>query len=144
MTPSPTRQHQTVVRRLANRLEAAISNEYAVATEWAWKPARDEYIPNVMVHPATTEQVRITGRPVLCAEVLSTNRASDHVTKVRKYAVAGLPRYWITDPTFRVSTSSCSTAITTTWSGRGHLTTARSSWWSGLGCVVVDLNVLTV
>lgn len=98
MTPSPTRQHQTAVRRLANLLEAAIPAHYAVATEWAWKPGRDEFVPDVMVHPATTEQVRFTGHPVLCAEVLSTNRATDYVTKVHKYAVAGLPQYWIIDP----------------------------------------------
>lgn len=32
-------------------------------------------------------------------EVLSTDPAADTVRKLRKYSEAGLPRYWIIDPT---------------------------------------------
>ena len=98
MSPSPGRRHQTMVRRLANVIEPALPDGYAVTTEWAWKPGGDEFVPDVMVHPATAEQVRFTGTPLLCVEVLSTKRASDYVTKVYKYAAAGLSHYWIVDP----------------------------------------------
>jgi Uma2 family endonuclease len=45
----------------------------------------------------TDEQLRFTGTPLLVIEVLSTNRSHDLVTKYRKYAQAGLPRYWVVD-----------------------------------------------
>ena len=35
--------------------------------------------------------------PLLCVEILSSNRANDYVTKMAKYAEAGLEHYWILD-----------------------------------------------
>jgi hypothetical protein len=52
----------------------------------------------VMVHPATTESARFTGRPALIIEVLSGNGTTDLVLKTTKYAAAGLPHYWVVDP----------------------------------------------
>ena len=65
---------------------------------WAWKPAADEFVPDVMVFPPTTETVRFTGKPRLVVEVVSTRRSADHVVKVGKDAKAGLGDYWIVDP----------------------------------------------
>jgi Uma2 family endonuclease len=98
MVPSPTREHQQVCLRLANSLESAIPIGYDVTISWAWKPGADEFIPDVMVHPVTNENVRFTGTPLLVVEVLSTNRSDDLVLKTGKYAAAGAPHYWIIDP----------------------------------------------
>ncbi|PPK98413.1 Uma2 family endonuclease [Kineococcus xinjiangensis] len=100
MVPSPSRRHQQAARRLANLLEGVVEG-HEVTTEWAWKPGRNEFVPDVMVFPATDEDVRFTGTPLLCVEVLSTNRSDDLVRKAFKYAKAGLPNYWVLDPVER-------------------------------------------
>lgn len=102
MSPSPTRQHQMIGRRLAGQLDEVVPEGYEVVTTWSWKPAADEFIPDVMVHPVTDEQVRFTGRPALVVEVLSSNRGHDLVTKASKYAALGVPHYWVVDPRDRV------------------------------------------
>ncbi len=98
MAPSPTRRHQNAARRLADALDAVLPDGYAVTTAWSWKPRRDEFIPDVLVHPETDEQVRFTGLPLLAVEVLSSNLGNDLVRKTQKYAAVGLPHYWILDP----------------------------------------------
>lgn len=103
MSPSPTRQHQRVSRRLADLLERDLRLDgHEVTLAWAWKPGADEFVPDVMLHPATDEEQRFTGTPVLACEVLSTNRGDDTVVKSAKYARAGLHHYWIVDPLHRV------------------------------------------
>lgn len=102
VSPFPSRQHQLAAQRLANLLAAHAPDGYEVITGWGWKPGSDEYGPGVMVHPRTTEQVRFTGTPLLCVEILSSNRSDDLVRKARldrhrKYARAGLPHYWVLD-----------------------------------------------
>jgi Uma2 family endonuclease len=76
MSPSPTRRHQTIARRLANVIDDAIPSEMAVTEAWAWKPGRDEFIPDVVVIDDNDEDVRYTGTPHLAVEVLSTDRAA--------------------------------------------------------------------
>lgn len=99
VNPRPTRIHQKVTHRLARMLEDSCELAGAeVVVEWAWKPSDDEFSPDVLVVPPTDEDVRFTGTPLLAVEVLSTNRAHDLVTKAFKYAEAGLPRYWVVDP----------------------------------------------
>ena len=95
---TPTRQHQRAARRLANLLDEHAPTDHGVIEAWGWKSGRDEYVPDVMVHPRTSEEVRFTGTPLLCVEILSSNRSDDLVRKVFKYAKAGLPNYWIIDP----------------------------------------------
>ena len=95
---TPTRQHQRAARRLANLLDGHVPADHGVIEAWGWKPGRDEYVPDVMVHPRTSEEVRFTGTPLLCVEILSSNRSDDLVRKVFKYAKAGLPAYWVLDP----------------------------------------------
>lgn len=98
VSPSPTRRHQTISTRLHRVLESALPTGFDVTLAWSWKPGRDEFIPDVMVHPTTDEQERFTGIPLLAVEVLSTNRSDDLVLKTSKYAAAGLPHYWVADP----------------------------------------------
>lgn len=101
MAPPPSFRHQTASRRLANALEAVLDpEEFLVVMEGGWRPDRNEYIPDVMImrRAEVESDVRFAGVPVLCAEVLSSDRAHDQVTKVAKYAEAGLNDYWILDP----------------------------------------------
>ena len=97
VTPGPTRQHQDLLHRLVTALHAVLPPGLRATSQWNWKPGVDEFIPDVLVYPATTESVRFTGIPVLVIEALSTNRADDLVRKATKYAAVGLPHYWVVD-----------------------------------------------
>jgi len=98
VSPLPTKSHQKACHRLITLLEAAVPEGYEVIGSWGWKPGRDEFGPDVMVYPVTSETKRFTGIPALAVEVLSTNRSHDLVRKAFKYAAAGLPHYWVVDP----------------------------------------------
>lgn len=98
MTPPPSIRHQKASRRLANLLESVLPDGFDVVEACGWKPGDDEFIPDVMVFPETDEDIRFTGTPVLCVEVISGNRANDYLVKTTKYAQAGLDHYWIVDP----------------------------------------------
>lgn len=102
MAPSPTRRHQDAARRVAQALDAVVPATHRVTLAWSWRVGRDEFVPDVMVHPQTDEDIRFTGLPALVVEVLSSNRGDDLVRKTVKYAAAGLPHYWILDPRDRV------------------------------------------
>lgn len=97
MSASPNRLHQRVSRRLANALEDALADGFEVINDWSWKAGRDEFVPDVMVYARTDDLVRLTGTPVLCVEVLSSDRAADTVVKSVKYAAQGVRSYWIVD-----------------------------------------------
>lgn len=98
VSPSPTRPHQIIYRRLANLIEAHLPPGYEVVEGWAWKPGKDEFVPDVVVFATTSETTRLTAIPELAVEVLSSDRAADLVRKFAKYAGAGLVRYWVIDP----------------------------------------------
>ncbi len=98
MSPSPTLPHQRISFRLAVALDAALERPAMVAEGWAWKPDRDEFVPDVMVFDDAGEVTRFTGVPHLVVEILSSDPAADIIRKARKYATAGLERYWIIDP----------------------------------------------
>jgi Uma2 family endonuclease len=102
MTPSPSRRHQDAARRMARTLDEVVPSTHRVTLAWSWRVRRDEFVPDVMVHPLTDEDVRFTGLPALVVEVLSSNRGDDLVRKTVKYAAAGLLHYWILDPRDRV------------------------------------------
>jgi len=99
MSPSPTRPHQRISLNLAILLKAALLPPAEVIEAWAWKPGRDEFVPDLMVLDASDDIVRFAGKPHLVVEILSTDRAADMIRKAAKYAAAGLERYWIVDPT---------------------------------------------
>lgn len=98
VSPSPTLRHQRISFRLAQVIDAALDPPALVVEGWAWKPGADEFIPDLMVFDHRGEQQRLTGLPHLVVEVLSSDRARDMIRKARKYAAAGLDRYWIVDP----------------------------------------------
>jgi Uma2 family endonuclease len=97
MAASPNRIHQHAVHALMNVLEAVVKPGFVVTGAWSWKPGRDEFVPDIVVHPRTREVVRYLGTPMLCVEVMSTDRAADLVVKTAKYAAYGLDRYWVLD-----------------------------------------------
>ena len=98
VSPSPTRPHQRISFHLAKLIDAALPASAEVIEGWSWKPGSDEFIPDLMVLDVGDENVRYTGAPHLAVEILSTDRAADIIRKARKYAAAGLERYWIIDP----------------------------------------------
>jgi Uma2 family endonuclease len=104
VNPRPQLEHQVAVLRLARLLEDAASPGYQVYVEGAWKPAANEWGPDIMVCPRQ-KAVRFTGIPELVVEILSSNRARDLVMKANHYAAAGLPRYWVLDPEALVLTA---------------------------------------
>lgn len=98
MAALPSRAHQAMCFRLARLLDDAMPEGAHVTMSWGWKPAHDEFGPDVMVFPETKDQKRFKGIPHLAVEVLSTDRAADLLRKFEKYAQLGLPRYWVIDP----------------------------------------------
>ena len=101
MSPSPVQNHQRTCQRLAVALEQAAQPGYSAAAAWSWFTGTDNFIPDVMVYLDTDDRARLTSTPVLCVEVLSTNRGRDLVVKSTKYAQAGVDHYWIVDPVDR-------------------------------------------
>lgn len=98
VSAAPSLPNQRICRRPANLLESAIPDAYEVVEGWAWKPTKDEFVPDVTVFERTPETIRSTASPLLAVEVLSTDRASDLLRKFAKYAAAGLVHYWVVDP----------------------------------------------
>jgi len=100
MAPNPSEKHQLASLELVLLLRGAITEPgWRVNAAWAWKAGADEFIPDVMVYqPVAGDRARYTGTPVLCVEILSSNAASDYVTKTVKHAEAGVQHYWIVDP----------------------------------------------
>jgi Uma2 family endonuclease len=98
MSPSPTLNHQRIAYRLHQLIEAVLPNDAEVVENWAWKPGKDEFIPDVMVFATSAEQARLTTLPHLVVEILSSDPTRDIIRKATKYAAAGVERYWIIDP----------------------------------------------
>ena len=92
--PSPSRGHQRVCWRLAALLDEAVGGDHEANVAWQW-------IPDVMVYRRTADTARYTGTPLLCVEVLSTNRAADLRDKLESYAHFGVEHYWVLDPVGR-------------------------------------------
>ena len=97
VSPFPSRRHQDIARRIANAIEVALPVGVRVCEAWGWKPAADEFGPDVVVFDETAEDVRLTAIPHLAVEVVSSDPWRDLVRKSAKYAAAGLVRYWVVD-----------------------------------------------
>jgi Uma2 family endonuclease len=99
MSPFGTPTHARCIRRVLFAVETVLPEEYEVLSDVGWKPARDEFGPDVMVTPVLpADSRRFTGIPAMVCEVLSDNRSRDLVKKMRKYERVGAPQYWIVDP----------------------------------------------
>lgn len=99
MSPFGTPMHGRCIRRMLLAVQTVLPEGYEVLTDVGWKPARDEFGPDLMVTPVLpADAKRFTGIPAMVCEVLSDNRSRDLVTKMRKYERLGAPQYWIVDP----------------------------------------------
>lgn len=143
MAPGPSLDHQTALLAVVNLLTSACPSEYRVTLAWNWRSGDDEFIPDAMVVPRSEihSPVRFTGTPVLCVEVLSTNRSTDLVTKSVRYAAARVRHYWVLDlvePSLHAFVLGRSTyeEETVVWVDKP----AEVSF--GVGSVVVDLSAV--
>jgi Uma2 family endonuclease len=48
-TPSPDLDHQDISFRLVSLLHGVLPGTHRATFAWAWRPAKDEFIPDVMV-----------------------------------------------------------------------------------------------
>lgn len=98
VTPSADYRHQTISRRLANLLEAALPDLYVVEAVTTFLPNNRERIPDIIVLEREPDTPHIHDTPVLVVEILSPSTASeDTVRKSTEYLAAGIGQYWIVD-----------------------------------------------
>lgn len=104
VSAAPSQHHQAIEFRLQMLLHQHLAPGTEVTHGWGWSPAdaREELIPDLMVHDRTDEQRALRGIPHLVVEIVSSHRGKDLVAKVQRYAAWGAPSYWIVDPRDRV------------------------------------------
>lgn len=108
VTPAPSPLHQRVSKRLQRQLEtyfeAARRGEIFNAPVDVILTPHDVFEPDIVLvtDPSQVSGRAIEGAPALLVEVLSpSTTAYDRVTKGRRYAVLGIPHFWIVDPVGR-------------------------------------------
>jgi Uncharacterized protein conserved in cyanobacteria len=104
LKPSPTTDHQRVIRQLDHVLSDTCESQYIMILSPidVILSDRETRQPDLlMVHRSRSEIVRrngIYGPPDLVVELLSANSAKrDRVMKLKSYAKFGVPEYWIAD-----------------------------------------------
>lgn len=97
----PTGSHQRLCFRLWLQLAPQLPEGYEANGTIGWKPAADEFGPDLIVYRAADYDelaARFTGMPLLVVEVLSQNVSRDTIVKAHRYARVGLPQYWLVNP----------------------------------------------
>lgn len=104
LKPSPTTDHQRVIRHLDDILSDTCESEYIMILSPidVILSDRETRQPDLlMVHRSRENIVKkngIYGPPDLVVELLSPNSAKrDRVMKLKSYAKFGVPEYWIAD-----------------------------------------------
>jgi Uma2 family endonuclease len=109
MTRAPGPAHQRVSRRLVARLEAAVPPGHEVfdAPIDLDLPGEQRVQPDLVVVPlSSVGEKRLSLTVLLVVEIVSGgSRTQDTVTKRAVYAAAGIPAYWIVDPTAAAMTA---------------------------------------
>lgn len=110
VTPSPTRLHQLVSKRLNRVLlevvdDAGIGDFYYAPLDVKLGPS-DIVQPDLLVvlkgHYAVFTDAAIEGVPDFVVEIVSaTTGRSDRVIKRNRYALYGVPEYWLIDAAAR-------------------------------------------
>ena len=102
MTPAPGPVHQRVSRRLLGGLEEACPEGHEVfdAPIDYDLPGGQRVEPDLIVVPdSSVGEKRLAGPALLVVEIVSPgSTANDRITKRAVYAEAGVPAYWIVDP----------------------------------------------
>lgn len=113
VSPAPTRIHQTLSFRLAHLLFEAINKSGAGEAFSAPVDVRFSELDQVQPDLIAIRRERlgmyqghvVNGAPDIVVEILSlSSRQYDEVEKMRLYAGAGVPEYWIVDPDRRQMT----------------------------------------
>ena len=108
VTPSPSPLHQRASKRLQRQLEAYFEaggrgEVFDAPLDVILNPY-DVFEPDIIVvtDAAQVSRRAIEGAPTIVVEVLSPSSVKyDRVKKGNRYAVLGLPHYWILDPSTR-------------------------------------------
>jgi len=108
VTPSPTRSHQRISRRLQRQLEdyveaRALGEVFNAPIDLILTNA-DVFVPDLLVanDPNDDSERGIESPPLLVVEILSpSTRKRDRGLKARRYAELGVAHYWIVDPESR-------------------------------------------
>lgn len=108
MSPSPTNQHQRILKKLLRIIDAFIENDelgelfiapsdiYLDEDSNAVQP--DLYFISTS-NPITIDQAKPNyGVPDLVIEILSSDEKHDKITKKELYEKFGVKEYWIVDP----------------------------------------------
>ncbi len=99
VSPPATSGHNKLQWRIANAVEAGLSDHVDVRMEAGWQHGDRYRIPDIAVFTTKDPEVvydRTT--PVLVVEVLSPSTASeDTVRKSTEYLAAGVGQYWVVD-----------------------------------------------
>ena len=100
VTGFPSRRHQRIVIDLYKSIEATLPPGADLTHSWGWSPAgvREELGPDLMVHRSDEDKRLTSSEPLLVVEVLSSNRRTDLVEKMFRYARWGAGCYWTVDP----------------------------------------------
>lgn len=111
VTPAPNISHQSVLGELFAQLRVAIQKSGRGRVFLAPTDLRlsrvDVLQPDLMVilaeHSEIISEANVTGTPDLVVEILSpSTEKRDRGKKGARYAVAGVPEYWIVDAKKRV------------------------------------------
>jgi Uma2 family endonuclease len=105
VTPSPSRTHQRVSKRLLRILEdyfenRAIGEVFCAPTDVILTP-QDVFVPDLVIvaDPNDNAERGIERPPLLVVEILSpSTRHVDRGVKSNRYAELGVVHYWIVDP----------------------------------------------
>lgn len=107
VSPSPSYQHQEMLSRIVVALRQWARSQHQPVTiglaplDVRFGPDRilqpDAFV--LFERPPPTHEGPIQSVPVLCVEVLSSNRAHDRLTKRFAYAEAGVAELWTVEPT---------------------------------------------
>lgn len=105
MTPAPTTRHQFASKRLQRVLEGYFEGSRRCLVFNAPVDvilADDDVVQPDLVVVAEGPQIALHGierAPLVLVEILSPSRPEyDRLTKAARYAVRGVPHYWIVDP----------------------------------------------
>jgi len=106
VSPSPTRTHEVVLRRIAYEfqrklLERRIAHVFFSRFDTILGPQR-VVVPDLTVVRRERQDIvkerGVEGPPDLAIEVMSSRPSLDRVRKFRIYAKAGIREYWLVDP----------------------------------------------